>query len=83
MLCREEIMTTNLLDTNKVYPVVDINGSDSAMLDNTLEFLVMSGMELPRAVTVSYTHLNSERIFESCSIMACGRTISGNRLSGY
>ena len=50
MLCREEIMTTNLLDTNKVYPVVDINGSDSAMLDNTLEFLVMSGMELPRAV---------------------------------
>ena len=40
LLCREEIMTTNLLDTNKVYPVVDINGSDSAMLDNTLEFLV-------------------------------------------
>ena len=33
-----------------MYPVVDINGSDSAMLDNTLEFLVMSGMELPRAV---------------------------------
>lgn len=50
MLCREEIMNTELLDTNKVYPVVDINGSDSAMLDNTLEFLVMSGMELPRAV---------------------------------
>lgn len=50
MLCREEIMETNLLDTKKVYPVVDVNGSDSAMLDNTLEFLVMSGMELPRAV---------------------------------
>lgn len=50
MLCREEIMVTDLVDTNKVYPVVDINGSDSAMLDNTLEFLVMSGMELPRAV---------------------------------
>lgn len=50
MLCREEIMNTDLLDTSKVYPVVDINGSDSAMLDNTLEFLVMSGMELPRAV---------------------------------
>ena len=30
--------------------VVDVNGSDSAMLDKTLEFLVMSGMELPRAV---------------------------------
>ena len=50
MLCREEIMETDLLDTNKVYPVVDVDGSDSAMLDNTLEFLVMSGMELPRAV---------------------------------
>lgn len=50
MLCREEIMVTDLVETHKVYPVVDINGSDSAMLDNTLEFLVMSGMELPRAV---------------------------------
>ena len=29
---------------------VNTNGSDSAMLDNTLEFLVMSGMELPLAV---------------------------------
>ena len=50
MLCREENMHTNLIDTRKVYPVVDIQGSDSAMLDNTLEFLVMSGMDLPRAV---------------------------------
>ena len=43
-------MQTDVVDTSKVYPVVDVNGSDSAMLDNTLEFLVMSGMELPRAV---------------------------------
>lgn len=50
MLCREENMNTDKVDTRKVYPVVDVNGSDSAMLDNTLEFLVMSGMELPRAV---------------------------------
>ena len=50
MLCREENMATDAIDTTKVYPVVDVNGSDSAMLDNTLEFLVMSGMELPRAV---------------------------------
>lgn len=50
MLCREENMHTDLIDTRKVYPVVDVNGSDSAMLDNTLEFLVMSGMDLPRAV---------------------------------
>ena len=29
------------------------SGSDSAMLDNTLEFLVMSGMELPLAVMIT------------------------------
>ena len=50
MLCREENMKSDILDTDKVYPVVNVNGSDSAMLDNTLEFLVMAGMELPRAV---------------------------------
>ena len=50
MFCREENMQTDVVDTSKIYPVVDVNGSDSAMLDNTLEFLVMSGMELPRAV---------------------------------
>ena len=33
--------------------VVDRKGSDSAMLDNTLEFLVMSGMELPLAVMIT------------------------------
>ena len=39
-------------ELDKVFPVVDARGSDSAMLDNTLEFLVMSGMELPLAVMV-------------------------------
>ena len=34
-------------------PVVNTEGSDSAMLDNTLEFLVMSGMELPLALMVT------------------------------
>ena len=34
-------------------PVVNETGSDSAMLDNTLEFLVMSGMELPLAVMIT------------------------------
>ena len=37
----------------KVLPVVNANGSDSAMLDNTLEFLVMSGMALPLAVMIT------------------------------
>ena len=34
-------------------PIVDQSGSDSAMLDNTLEFLMMYGMELPKAVMVT------------------------------
>ena len=55
MLAREENMETPLLaeDFNKVLPVVNPNGSDSARLDNTLEFLVMSGMELPLAVMIT------------------------------
>ena len=36
----------------KVLPVINAEGSDSAMLDNALEFLVMSGMELPLAVMI-------------------------------
>ena len=52
MLAREETMSSPLLDdqTDKVLPVVNVNGSDSAMLDNTLEFLMMAGMDLPLAV---------------------------------
>ena len=40
-------------DMDKVLPVVNASGSDSAMLDNTLEFLVMSGMDLPLAVMIA------------------------------
>ena len=52
MLAREETMSSPLLeaDMDKVLPVVNAAGSDSAMLDNTLEFLMMGGMELPLAV---------------------------------
>lgn len=50
MLCREEIMQSDVLDMDKVFPVISASGSDSAMLDNTLEFLMMAGMDLPRAV---------------------------------
>ena len=55
MLAREETMETKYLaeDFNKVLPVVNADGSDSARLDNTLEFLVMSGMELPLAVMIT------------------------------
>lgn len=55
MLAREETMESEHLkgELHKVLPVVNIEGSDSAMLDNTLEFLVMSGMELPLAVMIT------------------------------
>ena len=55
MLAREETMQANALsadDMTKVLPVVNTSGSDSAMLDNTLEFLVMSGMDLPLAAMI-------------------------------
>lgn len=55
MLAREETMESEHLkgELQKVLPVVNTEGSDSAMLDNTLEFLVMSGMELPLAVMIT------------------------------
>ena len=56
MLSREEILHSCVLsddDMDKVFPVINGDGSDSAMLDNTLEFLVMSGMELPKAVMIT------------------------------
>ena len=55
MLAREETMSAPLLDAHmdKILPVVNVEGSDSAMLDNTLEFLMMAGMDLPLAVMVA------------------------------
>ena len=55
MLAREETMQSEQLSGafDKVLPVVNPDGSDSARLDNTLEFLVMSGMDLPLAVMIT------------------------------
>lgn len=55
MLAREETMRPDALadDIDKIYPVISSSGSDSAMLDNTLEFLYMNGMELPLAMMVT------------------------------
>lgn len=52
MLAREETMASPVLgeEIARVYPVVETDGSDSSMLDNTLEFLMYSGIELPKAV---------------------------------
>ena len=56
MLAREETMHSDAFseeDMTKVLPVISSSGSDSAMLDNTLEFLVMSGMDLPLAAMIA------------------------------
>ncbi len=53
MLAREETIHSTKItdgDMSKILPAVDTSGSDSAMLDNTLEFLLMNGVPLPLAV---------------------------------
>ena len=54
MLAREESMHSEFLDKNssKILPIINTSGSDSAMLDNALEFLVMNGMPLEKAVMI-------------------------------
>ncbi|MBO6047297.1 MAG: glutamate synthase large subunit [Erysipelotrichaceae bacterium] len=54
MLAREETIGNQVLedDLDKILPVINNAGSDSAMLDNTLEFLYMSGMDLPLAMMI-------------------------------
>ena len=49
---REALMSSSLFDDelDKVLPIVDETGSDTGMLDNALEFLVLSGRSLPHAV---------------------------------
>ncbi len=55
MQAREENMESEHLQgqMHKILPAINASGSDSAMLDNTLEFLVMSGMPLPLAVMIT------------------------------
>ena len=52
MRAREETMSSPILenDVDKVFPVIPKYASDSAMLDNTLEFFYLNGMDLPLAV---------------------------------
>lgn len=55
MLAREETMQSMVIkdDIDKVLPVINSSGSDSAMLDNTLEFMTMNGIPLPLAVMIT------------------------------
>ncbi|HEX7901786.1 MAG TPA: glutamate synthase large subunit, partial [Planctomycetota bacterium] len=51
MHAREKMFKSPLLgeDVAKILPVVDTDGSDSAMFDNVLEALALTGRELPHA----------------------------------
>ena len=55
MLSREETMSSRIMqdDIDKILPVINGAGSDSAMLDNTIEFLTMNGMDLPLAMMIT------------------------------
>src|SRR5215831_10988797 len=52
MRAREAVCRSRLLgdDIKKIFPIVLEGGSDSAIFDNVLEFLVMAGRPLPLAV---------------------------------
>ena len=52
MYTRQSSCETELFgeDLKRVFPVIDQNGSDSAMFDNCLEFLALTGRSLPHAV---------------------------------
>lgn len=53
MKSRESVLKSdNLGDLASLYPIVQPNMSDSASLDNVLEFLLMSGKTLPHAMAM-------------------------------
>ena len=54
MIAREETMDSKYFkgEFHKITPVLDPDGSDSARLDNALEFFVMNGMPLPLAIMI-------------------------------
>ncbi|OXM84446.1 glutamate synthase large subunit [Paenibacillus rigui] len=51
MHARQAMCETDLFgdDFKKILPIIDTDGSDSQMFDNTLEFLMLSGRSLPHA----------------------------------
>lgn len=52
---REKIFETDVFgeDITKIYPVINEDGSDSAMLDNYLQMLTLAGFSLPEAVMMA------------------------------
>ena len=53
MKARESVLSSEALgDIRQISPIVEMGMSDSASLDNVLEFFVMSGMSLPHAMSI-------------------------------
>jgi glutamate synthase (NADPH/NADH) large chain len=54
MEAREGLLQSDLFgdDLHKLFPVIEPNKSDSASLDNVLEFLFLTGRTLPHALTM-------------------------------
>ncbi len=52
MHARESMFQSDLFgeDISKLFPIINTDGSDSAMFDNCLELLVMAGRSLPHAI---------------------------------
>lgn len=52
MQARQQLLDSGIMgkDLEKLLPIIRDDGSDSAMFDNCLEFLVLSGRSLPHAV---------------------------------
>lgn len=64
MRAREAKLQSQLLgdDLEKIKPILDERGSDSAMLDNILELLVLAGRSLPHAMMMLIPEACSTRI---------------------
>lgn len=54
MIARESILQSHYLgdDLQKIYPIIEPDKSDSASLDNVLEFMYLTGKSLPHAIAI-------------------------------
>ncbi len=54
MEARESLLSSHYLgeDISRIYPLIEPNKSDSASLDNILEFMYLTGKSLPHAVSI-------------------------------
>jgi Glutamate synthase domain 2 len=52
MSARESVMSSEWFDVSELYPVLQENMSDSASLDNTAEFISMSGKSVPHTMSM-------------------------------